>query len=115
MSVKVSKSHKVLVANRSEVACRIFQACRELGIPSVGVVVPGDEEMRHVTYAGEIREVTSYLDSRALIEAALKSGATAITRGMVHRQGRLCHQFHEILSGALNLRQCLSDFVVVLR
>ena len=34
---------KILVANRSEIACRVFQACRELGFKTVGIVAPGDE------------------------------------------------------------------------
>ena len=50
------KKHKVLVANRSEIACRVFQACRELGLPTVAIFAPGDEEARHVTYADEVHK-----------------------------------------------------------
>jgi len=72
---------KVLVANRSEVACRIFQTCREMGLKTVGVVAPGDEQSRHVTYADEIQEVSSYLEIPSLLEAAKRSGAFSIHPG----------------------------------
>jgi acetyl/propionyl-CoA carboxylase alpha subunit len=72
---------KLLVANRSEIACRIFQACREMGIPTVGISAPGDEDARHLTYADEIMPVASYLDVKAVVEAAQKSRATLIHPG----------------------------------
>ncbi|MEK6578367.1 MAG: biotin carboxylase N-terminal domain-containing protein, partial [Bdellovibrionota bacterium] len=72
---------KVLVANRSEIACRIFQACHELGLKTVGIVAPGDEQARHVTYADEIYPVTSYLDVASVIEATHKSGASLVHPG----------------------------------
>ncbi len=53
---------KLLVANRSEIACRIFQGAREMGLKAVAMVAPGDEEARHVTYADEVVEIQSYLD-----------------------------------------------------
>lgn len=70
---------KVLVANRSEIACRIFQTCREMGLTTVGLVAPGDEQARHVTYADEIQLVSSYLDIPSVLEAARRSGA-----GLIH-------------------------------
>lgn len=72
---------KVLVANRSEIACRIFQTCREMGLPTVGLLAPGDEEARHVTYADEIQRVTSYLDIPSIVAAARQSGASLIHPG----------------------------------
>lgn len=75
------KPAKVLVANRSEIACRIFQACREMGLRSVGIVAPGDEDARHVTFADEIRQVSSYLDIDAVMAAAAGSGASLIHPG----------------------------------
>jgi acetyl/propionyl-CoA carboxylase alpha subunit len=72
---------KLLVANRSEIACRIFQTCREMGITPVGIVAPGDEEARHVTYADELQKVTSYLDIPSVIRAAQSSGAKLIHPG----------------------------------
>lgn len=72
---------KLLVANRSEIACRIFQACHELGLSTVAIVAPGDEEARHVTMADEWIRVKSYLDIDSIIEAAQKTGATLIHPG----------------------------------
>lgn len=76
-----SKSHKVLVANRSEIACRVFQTAREMGIPTVGIFAPGDEEARHLTYADEIVAVEGYLNIDSIVQAAKKVGATLIHPG----------------------------------
>src|SRR5690606_16517339 len=76
-----AKQTKLLVANRSEIACRIFQACRELGIGTVALMVEGDERARHVTFADEVREVPSYLDIPSIVAAARASGATLIHPG----------------------------------
>ena len=75
------KKHKVLVANRSEIACRVFQACREMGIPTVAICAPGDEQARHLTYADEVIPVTRYLDIESVVGAAKKSGATLVHPG----------------------------------
>jgi len=72
---------KLLVANRSEIACRIFQTCRELGIGTVAIAAPGDEEARHLTYADQVMAVPGYLDVEAIVGAAKKSGATLIHPG----------------------------------
>ncbi len=72
---------KILVSNRSEIACRIFQACREMGWASVGIVAPGDEDARHLTYADEVQEVSNYLDIPSIIGAAQRSGAAMIHPG----------------------------------
>lgn len=72
---------KLLVANRSEIACRIFQTAREMGIATVGIFAPGDEEARHLTYADEIVGVKSYLDIDAVVAAAQSVGATLIHPG----------------------------------
>lgn len=72
---------KLLVANRSEIACRVFQAARELGISTVAIFAPGDESARHLTYADEIAPVPSYLDIDAIVSAARKHGAELIHPG----------------------------------
>lgn len=72
---------KILVANRSEIACRIFQACREMGLGSVAIVAPGDEQARHATYADEVYPVSGYLDIPSIIEVARRSGATLVHPG----------------------------------
>ena len=73
--------HKLMVANRSEIACRIFQAAYELGIPTVGIYAPGDENARHVTQADEVAEVPSYLDVASIIKVAKELGVTLIHPG----------------------------------
>ncbi|MFZ9595583.1 MAG: acetyl-CoA carboxylase biotin carboxylase subunit [Bdellovibrionia bacterium] len=75
------KSPKLLVANRSEIACRIFQTCREMGIPTVGIFAPGDEQSRHVTYADEVVEVGGYLDIHSILQAAKQTQSTLIHPG----------------------------------
>ena len=77
----MAKVKKILVANRSEIACRVFQAAREMGFGTVGIVAPGDEEARHVTYADEVFPVSSYLAIPEIVLAGLKSGATLIHPG----------------------------------
>jgi len=81
MHASALKKHKVLVANRSEIACRVFQACRELGLPTVAIFAPGDEEARHLTYADEVHKVGSYLDIPAIVATAQRAGATLIHPG----------------------------------
>jgi len=75
------KNEKLLVANRSEIACRVFQTAREMGITTVGIYAPGDEEARHLSYADEIAPVTGYLHAESIVEAAKKLGVTMIHPG----------------------------------
>ncbi len=74
-------THKLLMANRSEIACRVFQGAFELGIPTVAVYAPGDEGARHVTMADEVAEIPGYLDAKAIIEVAKRLGVTLIHPG----------------------------------
>ncbi len=78
---------KILIANRGEIALRVIQACRELGIPTVAVYSTADRDSLHVTYADE--EVCigpppsgqSYLNVSALVSAAEITGADAVHPG----------------------------------
>ena len=72
---------KLLVANRGEIAVRIFRTCRELGIATVAVAAPDDAGALHTRVAGETVEIASYLHSEEHIRAAKATGADAIHPG----------------------------------
>jgi acetyl-CoA/propionyl-CoA carboxylase biotin carboxyl carrier protein len=72
---------KVLVANRSEIALRVFRAARELGLGTVAVFTPSDAGSLHARSADEAIKVLSYLYSEEHIRAAKQSGADAIHPG----------------------------------
>src|SRR5262249_38003758 len=72
---------KLLVANRGEIAVRIFRTCRALGITTVAVAAPDDAGALHVRSADEDREIRSYLHSEEHIRAARSAGADAIHPG----------------------------------
>ncbi|HUO87365.1 MAG TPA: acetyl-CoA carboxylase biotin carboxylase subunit [Thermoanaerobaculia bacterium] len=78
---------KILIANRGEIALRIIQACREMGIRTVAVHSTADRESLHVTYAdedvciGPPASSASYLDLTRLIAAAEITGADAVHPG----------------------------------
>ncbi|HEY3123015.1 MAG TPA: biotin carboxylase N-terminal domain-containing protein, partial [Thermoanaerobaculia bacterium] len=78
---------RLLVANRGEIAVRIFRACRDLGIETVAVFSDADRTAPHVTmsdYAvrlGPPPARESYLNVPAILEAARKTGAKLIHPG----------------------------------
>jgi acetyl/propionyl-CoA carboxylase alpha subunit len=72
---------KLLVANRGEIAVRVFRTCRELGIETVGVVAPDDVGSLHTRSADRTVEIAGYLDSEEHIRAALVAEADAIHPG----------------------------------
>jgi len=72
---------KVLVANRGEIALRVFRACRELEIGTVAVVAPDDRGSLHARSADETLEITTYLHSEEHVRAAQATGADAIHPG----------------------------------
>ena len=71
----------LLVANRGEIAVRIFATCRRLGIGAVAVVEPADERSLHARVADKVVPVASYLDADALVAAATMSGAELVHPG----------------------------------
>jgi acetyl-CoA carboxylase biotin carboxylase subunit len=78
---------RLLVANRGEIAVRIFRACRDLGIETVAVFSDADRSAPHVTMAdfavrlGPAPAVESYLSVEKILEAARKTGARLIHPG----------------------------------
>lgn len=78
---------RVMVANRGEIAVRILKAAREAGLGSVAVFSDSDAKSLHVEVADEAVHIPgeslseTYLNSEALISAALSSGADAIHPG----------------------------------
>lgn len=79
--------HKILIANRGEIALRIIRACKELGIRTVAVYSTADSESLHVKLADESvcigppPSLQSYLNVNALISAAELTDAEAIHPG----------------------------------
>src|SRR4051794_21331213 len=72
---------RLLVANRGEIAVRIFRTCARLGIESVAVVAPDDRGALHARTADQAIEITSYLDPGEHIRAAREAQADAIHPG----------------------------------
>jgi acetyl/propionyl-CoA carboxylase alpha subunit len=72
---------KLLVANRGEIAVRVFRTCRELGIRTVAVTAPDDAGSLHARAADETVEIESYLDAAEHVRAAQLVGADAIHPG----------------------------------
>ncbi|MEW2353984.1 biotin carboxylase N-terminal domain-containing protein [Spirillospora sp. NPDC029432] len=71
----------VLVANRGEIAIRVFRTLRRLGVRSVAVHAGADAGAPHVRAADEAVRIPSYLDIEAVIEAARRTGAAAVHPG----------------------------------
>jgi len=79
---------KVLVANRGEIAIRVFRACNELGIRTVGIYSKEDYISYHRYKADEAylvgagkKPIDAYLDIEGILEIAKMSGADAIHPG----------------------------------
>jgi acetyl/propionyl-CoA carboxylase alpha subunit len=72
---------RLVVANRGEIALRVFRTCRGLGIETVAVVAPDDRGSLHARSADETVEIASYLQPEEHIRAAKQAGADAIHPG----------------------------------
>jgi 3-methylcrotonyl-CoA carboxylase alpha subunit len=78
---------KILIANRGEIACRVMETARRLGISTVAVFSDADRDARHVAMADEAVHIgasaaaESYLNGDRLIAAALATHAQAVHPG----------------------------------
>lgn len=78
---------KILIANRGEIAVRIIRACREMGIHTVAIYSEADRNALHKTLAdesvciGPAPSNKSYLNIKAILEAACLTGADSIHPG----------------------------------
>jgi geranyl-CoA carboxylase alpha subunit len=79
--------HKILIANRGEIACRIQRTAQALGYRSVAVYSDADADALHVQMADQAVHIgpspvqQSYLNIPAILDAARRSGADAIHPG----------------------------------
>jgi acetyl-CoA carboxylase biotin carboxylase subunit len=79
--------HRILIANRGEIALRILRACKDLGIETVAVYSEADRDSLHLRYAdeticiGPAPSTESYLNIPALIAAAEIADVEAIHPG----------------------------------
>jgi propionyl-CoA carboxylase alpha chain len=79
--------HSVLVANRGEIARRVFRTCRELGVATVAVFSDADAEAAHVREADAAVRLPgsspadTYLRADLIVKAALAAGADAVHPG----------------------------------
>ncbi len=79
--------HKILIANRGEIALRVMRSARALGYRTVAVYSSADAGARHVREAdqavciGEALPAQSYLRIEAIVEAARRTGADAVHPG----------------------------------
>ncbi len=76
MSIK-----RLVVANRGEIALRVFRTCRRLGIGTVAVVAPDDRGAAHARAADVAVEIRSYLDGDEYLRAAAETEADTIHPG----------------------------------
>ncbi|MET9679745.1 acetyl/propionyl/methylcrotonyl-CoA carboxylase subunit alpha [Streptomyces coeruleorubidus] len=77
----------VLVANRGEIACRVFRTCRELGIRTVAVHSDADDNALHARVADTgvrlpgAAPADTYLRGDLIVKAAVSAGADAVHPG----------------------------------
>ena len=77
----------MLVANRGEIACRVFRTARRLGLRTVAVYSEADAGAMHVRMADEAHllgpaaSTQSYLRGDKVLEAAKRSGAQVTNKG----------------------------------
>ena len=78
--------HKVLIANRGEIACRIIRSLKQLGLKSVAIYTKADRGSLHVKLADEVwvlpgLDGRGYLDGEAILGIASEAGVQAVVPG----------------------------------
>jgi acetyl-CoA carboxylase biotin carboxylase subunit len=85
--MKSKPINKILVANRGEIAVRVINACREMGIKTVAIYSDVDERALHVlksdqaVHIGQPEPANSYLNIEKIVAAAVESGCDAVHPG----------------------------------
>ena len=98
---------KILVANRGEIACRIFATAKRLGISTVAVYSEIDKESLHVSMADEAIMIgpapatESYLSIEKIVQACKESGADSV------------HPGYGFLSENANFRDALDEANII--
>lgn len=112
---------KVLIANRGEIAVRIIRACREMGIRTVAVYSEADKNALHKTLAdeaiciGPASSSKSYLNIKAILEAACLTGADSIHPGYGFLSensnfAKICEEMHiKFIGPSSNLIELLGN------
>ncbi|HEY8280266.1 MAG TPA: biotin carboxylase N-terminal domain-containing protein [Bdellovibrionota bacterium] len=81
------KFRRVLILNRGEIACRLIQACQELGLETVAIYSDVDKGARHIELADDSIHLPgsspkeTYLNLNAILPAAKKKGCDAVHPG----------------------------------
>ena len=87
MKIEARRIHRLLVANRGEIACRVMRTARAMGMVTIAVYSDADRNAAHVAGAdhavriGESPARLSYLRKEAILEAARQTQADAIHPG----------------------------------
>ena len=93
--------HKLLIANRGEIACRIIKTAHEMGISCVAVYTEADTNSLFVRMADEAVKLSdTYLKGKEIIAAAEQTGAQAIHPGYGFRK---CSVFEGCYKSRFNL------------
>ena len=83
-----AKFHKILIANRGEIACRVIRTCRRLGVETAAVYSEAEGYPLHAEMAdgaaalpAGASPVAEYLNIEAIVDAAVEAGAQAVHPG----------------------------------